>query len=201
MKKYLVLLAGPPATGKSYLVSKIRSVLSELYLVSPDEFKQDLAENIGFSNVEEKNNLEKIVWDCYYQALDVYMKVGKRFVVTEYPFSFKQKDNLSELASKYGYEVITIRLVAEFETLWKRRLSRDLSKERHLSFIMSHYKYGDSLDDRTKADDLITREEFYNIIEDRQYNNFSLGRLYEIDVTDYSKVNYNEILEMFEEMK
>lgn len=195
MKKYLILLAGPPATGKSYLVNKITSIRPETYVVSPDEFKQDIAENIGFSNSKEKQELEKIVWDCYYSALDIYMKIGKKFVLTEYPFSYKQKDKLEFLSEKYGYEVITIRLVADFEVLWKRRITRDLDESRHLSFIMTHYKYGDTLEDRTLADDLITKEEFRNIIEARSYNDFSLGTLYEVDVTDFSKADYQFVLE------
>lgn len=195
MKKYLILLAGPPATGKSYLANKITSIKPETYVVSPDEFKQDIAENIGFSNLEEKQELEKIVWECYYSALNIYMRIGKKFVLTEYPFSYKQKEKLSELSKKYGYEVITIRLVADFDVLWERRITRDLDIGRHLSFIMSHYKIGDTLEDRTQADDLITKSAFRDIIEARKYNDFSLGTLYEIDVTDFSNANYHIVLE------
>lgn len=77
MKKYLVLLAGPPATGKSYLVRLIRKALPQIYTVSPDEFKEDMAESVGFDNLQEKVALEKQVWSYYYQALELYMSVGK----------------------------------------------------------------------------------------------------------------------------
>ena len=129
------------------------------------------------------------------------MKIGKRFILTEYPFSYKQKPILEKLSTKYQYEIITIRLVCDFETLWNRRIQRDLSDDRHLSYILSHYHYGDRLKDRTAADQLITREEFAEIIQARDYNHFEMGKLYEVDVTDYSKVDYEPIIEELKELK
>ena len=101
MKKYLILLAGPPATGKSYLSRLICQALPETYTVSPDELKENLADNIGYNTLEEKVELEKVVWDYYYQALELYMKIGKQFILTEYPFSYKQKPILEKLSTKY----------------------------------------------------------------------------------------------------
>ena len=201
MKKYLILLAGPPATGKSYLSRLICQALPETYTVSPDELKENLADNIGYNSLEEKVELEKVVWDYYYQALELYMKIGKQFILTEYPFSYKQKPILEKLSTKYKYDIITIRLVCDFETLWNRRIQRDLSEDRHLSYILSHYHYGDTLEDRTAADQLITKEEFAEIIQARNYNHFEMGKLYEVDVTDYSKVDYEPIIEELKELK
>ena len=200
-KKYLILLAGPPATGKSYLSQLICQALPETYTISPDELKENLADNIGYNSLEEKVELEKVVWDYYYQALELYMKIGKQFILTEYPFSYKQKPILEKLTTEYKYDIITIRLVCDFETLWNRRIQRDLSEDRHLSYILSQYHYGDTLKDRTAADQLITKEEFAEIIRARDYNHFEMGKLYEVDVTDYSKVDYEPIIEKLKELK
>lgn len=201
MKKYLILLAGPPATGKSYLSRLICQALPETYTVSPDELKENLADNIGYSSLEEKVELEKVVWDYYYQALELYMKIGKQFILTEYPFSYKQKPILEKLTTEYKYDIITIRLVCDFETLWNRRIQRDLSEDRHLSYILSHYHYGDTCRNRSAADQLITKEEFAEIIQARDYNHFEMGKLYEVDVTDYSNVDYEPIIEELKELK
>lgn len=201
MKKYLILLAGPPATGKSYLSRLICQALPETYTVSPDELKENLADNIGYNSLEEKLELEKVVWDYYYQALELYMKIGKKFILTEYPFSYKQRPILEKLTTKYQYDIITIRLVCDFETLWNRRIQRDLSDDRHLSYILSYYHYGDTLEDRTAADQLITKEEFAEIIQARDYNHFEMGKLYEVDVTDYSKVDYAPIIRELQKLK
>ena len=186
MKKYLILIAGSPATGKSYLINEMRRVLGDFFLITPDEGKEILADTIGFNNLTEKAELEERVWDFYYSALALYMDVGKRIVVSEYPFSDKQKDKLSVLAERYEYEPITIRLVADFDTLWARRKVRDVEPDRHLSHIMSHYRFGDELIDRSQADNLI--------IEKRGYNHFELGSLVEFDVSDFSTVDYKPFL-------
>lgn len=199
MKKYLILIAGSPATGKSYLIHEMRRVLGDFFLITPDEGKEILADQIGFDNLAEKKELEKKVWAFYYNALTLYMEAGKRIVVSEYPFSDKQKSKLSNLADRYGYEPITIRLVADFETLWARRKVRDVEPDRHLSHIMTHYHFGDALADRTQADDLITEEAFREVIEKRGYNNFQLGSLVEFDVSDFSKVDYEHFLKKLAE--
>lgn len=195
MKNYLILLAGPPATGKSYLLEKIKGIYSDAFSLSPDEVKEMYAESHGFQNLEEKQELEKKVWLFYYQIVELYMQAGKRILISEYPFSDKQKEQFANLTKKYGYQTLTIRLEAEFDVLWERRKERDRSTDRHLSHILSHYKYGDQLPKRSEADNLITKEEFRKVIDDRRYNEFSLGELFIMDVTDFSKADYGQLLE------
>lgn len=194
-EKFLILLAGSPGTGKSYLMDLLKKTFEDMYIITPDEIKVYYAENIGFNNLKERENQEKEkVWPFYYKALDLYMEAGKKVVATEYPFSHKQKNKLKHLAEMYDYKIITIRLVADFETLWERRYSRDRDQSRHLSYVMEKYHYGDTLDDMNNASNHITKEEFYQIITDRKYDQFELGTVYEIDVTDYTKVSYEALL-------
>ena len=67
----------------------------------------------------------------FYRALELYMEAEKKVIVSEYPFSEKQKGRLRDLADTYAYEVITIRLTADFEVLWERRYQRDREPERN----------------------------------------------------------------------
>lgn len=195
MKKYFILLAGSPATGKSYLIQKIREQIPDLFLITPDEGKELFADSIGFETLDEKAQLEKKVWHFYYGVLTLYMEAGKQVIVSEYPFSDKQKETLASLADTYAYEVITIRLVADFEVLWQRRAQRDLEPDRHLSHLMSHYHFSDRLEDRSQADNLITKENFKQITQTRKYDQFQLGELHEVDVTDYEKVDYTSLID------
>ncbi|MBP2098647.1 AAA family ATPase [Enterococcus rivorum] len=195
MKRTLLLLAGPPATGKTYLISKMRRVIPDFFLITPDEIKEMYADRFGFDNLKEKADLELEVWQFYYSILDQYMTAGKKVIVTEYPFSEKQKPKLKILAERHDYQVITIRLVADFDVLWQRRQLRDQEQERHLSHIMSHYQAGDCLLERAKADNHISKADFAEIIAKRKYNEFQLGELFEVEVSDFSKVNYEELLE------
>lgn len=195
MKKYLILIAGSPATGKTYLVNKIKKILPDLFVITPDESKEMLADTIGFNNAEEKSQLEIKVWKFYYDVLELYMEAGKQFILSEYPFSDKQLEKLQSLTDSYNYEVITIRLIADFDVLWERRKARDREINRHLCHVVTSYHHGDQLSDRSLADDLITEEDFKKIIEERGYNNFQLGKLIEFDVSDFSKVDYEPLLE------
>lgn len=196
MKKHLILLAGSPGTGKTYLLNQLKEQFPRMFVITPDEAKEYYAESIGFNHLDDKKQLEETkVWPFYYNVLSLYMDAGKRIIVSEYPFSDKQKNRLAEMSEKYGYEVVTIRLVGDFETLWQRRYHRDREPERHLSFIMESYHYGDTLENREKATNHITKEAFKQIITDRKYAEFELGQLYEMDVTDFSKVDYGTLMD------
>ncbi|MEG0294900.1 zeta toxin family protein [Enterococcus sp.] len=200
MKKYLILLAGSPGTGKTYLLNQLKKQFSEMFVITPDEAKEYYAESIGFDNLECKKQLEDTkVWPFYYNVLNWYMDAGKKLIVSEYPFSDKQKGKLTEMSEKHGYQVITIRLVGDFETLWTRRFQRDREPERHLSFIMDKYHYGDTLENRNNATNHITKEDFHKIVTEREYDQFELGKLYEIDVSDFSKVDYKPLLNTLQE--
>ncbi|MGX7173179.1 AAA family ATPase [Enterococcus ratti] len=195
-KKYFILLAGSPGTGKSYLMNKLRERFLTMYTITLDEIKEYYAESIGFDSLEERAEQEKNkVYPFFYQALELYMEAGKKVIASEYPFSAKQKKKLYSLSKQYEYEVITIRLIADFDVLWTRRYKRDRESDRHLSYIMDHYHYGDVLKDRSLGTNHITKEVFKQIITDRKYDEFELGTLYEFDVTDFEKVNYAPLLD------
>lgn len=200
MRKYLILLAGCPCTGKTYLVNKLQQQFTDSFVITPDEAKVLYADSVGFNSKAEKQALEHKVWHFYYGVLQLYMDAGKHVIISEYPFSDKQKHRLSELAQKYHYQVITIRLIADFEVLWQRRYQRDRSPERHLSHIMQHYHYGDKLEDRSLADDLVTKSQFYQICQTRKYDEFTLGQLLEVDVTHFNQVDYSGLLEKLKQI-
>lgn len=196
MKKYLILLAGSPGTGKTYLLQLLKQRLPDMYTITIDEIKEYYADSVGFDDLAQRAEQERTkVYPFFYRALELYMEAGKKIIVSEYPFSDKQKGRLRDLADTYAYEVITIRLTADFEVLWERRYQRDREPERHLSYIMDHYHYGDSLEDRSLGTNHITKEEFRRIINERKYAEFALGTLYEFDVTDYQQVDYGPLLD------
>lgn len=196
MKKYLILLAGSPGTGKTYLLQLLKQRLPGMYTITIDEIKEYYADSVGFDDLAQRAEQERTkVYPFFYRALELYMEAGKKVIVSEYPFSDKQKGRLRDLADTYAYEVITIRLTADFEVLWERRYQRDREPERHLSYIMDHYHYGDSLEDRSLGTNHITKEEFRRIINERKYAEFALGTLYEFDVTDYQRVDYGPLLD------
>lgn len=192
MEKLLILLAGFPGTGKTYLSNIIMRELGLFYMISPDNLKEFYCDIFGFHNLEEKLEIEKISWAKYYELMEKQMQLGSN-IISDYPFSQKQKPHIQKLVEIYDYKVLTIRLIANLDVLFERQKKRDLDSERHLSHIVSSYKKGDHLADRSTADNLLSYEKFVKRCTTRGYDTFELGKLYEVDVTDYSKVNYFEL--------
>lgn len=70
-----------------------------------------------------------------------------------------------------------------------------MDQTRHLSHIVTSYQKGDYLENRSNADNLLTYEEFLKRCTTRGYNTFKLGKLIELDVTDFKKINYSKLLD------
>jgi predicted kinase len=194
MEKVFILLAGLPGTGKTYLSNMVIREFGEFYLLSQDDLKEYYCDLYGFHNLEEKQVVEKMAWARYYEIMETQMQVGDN-ILSDYPFSQKQKPHIQQLVGKYGYKVITIRLTADIDVLFERQKKRDLDPSRHLSHIVTSYQKGDLLTDRNKADNLLTYEEFYKRCTTRGYDTFELGKLFEVNVTDFTKVNYSKLFE------
>lgn len=194
MKKTIVLLAGYPATGKSYLCNKILEKLPEFIVVSQDEIKEKIFDQYGFNNMEEKVCIENKSWKQYYEVMEEHLQKGDS-IISDYPFSDKQKSRISGLSEKYGYQVVTFRLIGDLEVLYQRSKKRDLDPKRHLSHLVSYYHKGDVLEDRSKADCLVTYDIFMDRCKNRGYGTFQLGHLIELDVTDFTKIDYPAVIQ------
>lgn len=193
MKKTIILLAGYPATGKSYLCNEILKIIPDFVIVSLDEKKEILWDRYGFTNQKEKADLERKALILYYQSLKEQMIEGSS-IISDYPFSEKQKGTIQELSETYGYQVLTIRLIGDLEILYERSRSRDLNPDRHLGHMVSAYQKGDILEDRSKADQLVTHDIFMDRCQNRGYGSFQLGHLIELDVTHYEDIDYPAVI-------
>ena len=57
MKQTLILLAGYPGTGKSYLAELLMKQFTGFEILSPDEIKEEFWDAYGFRNEQEKEEL------------------------------------------------------------------------------------------------------------------------------------------------
>lgn len=192
-KHILVLLAGAPGTGKTYTSKIIKNAFQDFMYVPLDEFKEHIYDEIGFDNVEQKEILDEKARQRFYQALQIMMSWNK-MIIGDYPFSYKQKPNIAKLIDEYHYNVITVRLETDFQTLFKRQQLRDENETRHLGHLMNHYHFGDVLTPNTNLDGMPSFEDFRKRMKDRQYDRFVLGSLIRLDVTDYTKIDYDGLI-------
>lgn len=193
MRRTMILLAGYPATGKSYFCNKILEKYPQFSVISQDELKEGLWDKYGFDNLEEKTALEVQSWEIFYRNMEQKMEAGE-FLISDYPFSGKQKGRIQDIAERNGYQIITIRLKGDIDVLYERSRKRDLSSSRHLGHLVSRYHKGDVLDERGKADMLVSYEVFRQRCLERGYDKFALGYLIEVDVTDYGRIDYPGIM-------
>jgi len=199
MKNTILLLAGYPGTGKSYMANMLIKRFPEFELLSPDQIKEKNWDKYGFADLNEKEKLILLSWDEYYKAMENMMKSGHS-VLSDYPFSIKQKDNIAKRSSQYDFQTVTIRLTGDLEILYQRQAKRDLDPKRHPGHVMRCYRKSDAPIMRNDADNLLSHAEFIKRCTERGYGSFSLGRTIEIDVTDFSKIDYEKLYAELDEI-
>lgn len=198
MKQMLILLAGYPGTGKSYLANMLIERFPELQILSPDDVKEEYWDRYGFHDLEEKEELIKLSWQEYYKRMEDAFAEHKS-LISDYPFSHKQRDQLESISRRHHCQVVTIRLVGDIGVLYERQRKRDLDNSRHLGHIVCCYQKGMPIA-HEDADNLLTYEEFYRRCTERGYGEFALGETIELDVTDFSKVDYEAVFQRIREI-
>lgn len=138
-----------------------------------------------------------MVWEEFAIELNAALSWG-RSTVADYPFSAKQRPILVEAVERYHYRVVTVRFVGDVEEVYKRSLMRDLNQSRHLGHMVNRYHKGDYLEDRTKAEALVTLDVLRERVESRGYANFELGDVVDVDATDVTKLDYKAIVDEIE---
>ncbi len=198
VNKKVILLAGYPATGKSYLCQLILKRHPKALTINQDDLKEKMWDDFGFDTIEEKRALEQSAWCAYYKAIENAMQEGA-LIVSDYPFSQKQRPQLESLRQAYGYDILTLRLVGDIDKLYERSRARDLDSSRHLGHLVSRYHKGDTCQERSKASCFVDEATFKERCANRGYDQFQLGQLIEVDVTDFDKVNYDLILDQIDD--
>ncbi|TDW16398.1 putative kinase [Breznakia blatticola] len=199
MNKVMVLVGGLPGTGKSYLTKMIIDKYKNMKWLSFDELKEKYWDEYGYNTNDEKLEVNIQALNDFYIILDKTMS-NSEYVIIDYPFSNKQKDKLEELANKYNFSILTIRLLGDLDVLYDRQKTRDLANDRHLGHVMNSYHKGDVLNDRSQADALLTYDVFIDRCKNRGYDTFQLGQLVELDVTDYNKIEYKQLFTVLDKI-
>ena len=193
MKQTLILLAGYPGTGKSYLAELLMKQFTGFEILSPDEIKEEFWDAYGFRNEQEKEELIQKSWVEYYHRMEWKFTRGIS-LLSDYPFSHKQHDQLQEVCYKHHVQIITIRMIADLDVLFERQKKRDLDASRHLGHILKEYHKGIQLTSHEEADNLLDYDEFIQRCTCRGYGTFALGTTLQLDVTDFATAPYDELM-------
>lgn len=189
MKK-VILLAGYPATGKTYMSNVIKEKYPVAIYLSQDEVKEMLYDMVGFSNLDQKDELVELGRTIFYNIVRKSVEQND-IVMLDYPFSYKQLDFLNDLKQSYNCCFFTIRLTGDLDTLYDRRIERDLVATRNKGHILDNYHGYESYTRETYP---LSRTEYKSNCINGKYNQFEFGETLEVDVSDYSQIDYNYIM-------
>ncbi len=188
MKK-VILLAGYPATGKTYMSNVIKTDIPHSIYISQDEIKEILYDKIGFSNLSEKQEVIEYAREIFYDIVERSISQNE-IVILDYPFSYKQQSFLTKLESKFEIEFLTIRLTGDLDTLYDRRIERDLAPTRNKAHILDSYHGYESYERDSYP---LSRNEYKQNCIKGKYDQFAYGQLVTVDVTVYEKIDYQNI--------
>lgn len=197
MRQALLLIAGFPGTGKTYLANQVMKRFPTFDMISLDPMKERAYDKFGFDGAQAKSELDAQVLCDFLDLVDARLATHES-IISDYPFSEKQRPRLLRACEFSGARPLTIRMTCNPDLLFERQRQRDLDPSRHLGHVVFKYHSGDVLLNRRDADDLLTRAEFDHRLHTRGYDTFSLGETLEVDSTDFAAIHYDAINDWIE---
>lgn len=188
---YLILIAGMPASGKTTFAKRLSAEL-QIPMVSKDEIKEIMFDNVGFHSRAEKVALGTLSMDIMYYFAESLMRIDKP-VILENNFENISKPKLQQLIDKYDYTPITVLFGGDIETIYNRFIQRDKSPTRHRGHVVNT-EYPESANPGAIPHQM-KFEDFQKTFEERGIRYFSIGgEVITIDTTDFEKASYSDVI-------
>ena len=198
---YCILVSGIPAAGKSTIARQLSEKL-KLPMLSKDNIKEILFDQIGFESRSEKVRLGTASMEIMYYAAAQLMKVNLPFIL-ENNFENASKEGLVCLLERYNYSALTVTLTGDYEAIYHRFVERNISPDRHRGHVVN-----DCYPEKTPRAaeellaDTISLEQYIGGINARGFDKFVAGKdRIIVDTTDFSKVDIFNLVSQVEEWR
>ncbi len=127
----LIVIHGPPASGKTHLGQWLAREL-QLPLLSRDIIKEVLFGHFDFQTAEQSDRIDATSYDLLWAWLDTFMVTGERGCIVETAFVNRiGEPALTRLLDRHGHRVVQIFCHANEPVLRQRYVERAKSTGRH----------------------------------------------------------------------
>lgn len=175
-KTLLIIISGPPCTGKTTLGKKISKEF-QLPLLSKDEIKESLFDTLGTKDREWSKKIGIASYHILYKNIETLLNVKRSLIVeSNFKSEFDSKRFL-KLQKKYDFETLQIMCETTGEILFERFKKRSQSGERHPGHV----------DDQNF-------DEFKDLLLRGKHKSLNIkGKVFDIDTTEFKSIDYNFI--------
>ena len=182
-ERVLIVVAGPPCTGKTTLAKKIAGKFN-LLLLYKDGIKEPLMDSLGAENREESRRIGIATYSVLYRLFEAVMRTGNSLVIESNFYAEHDSDKLNSLISKYGYVAVQVQCRTEGKVLFERYMERTSSGDRHPGHFDMQYRNIESALMKGYTEPLKID-----------------GQLIELDTTDFETIDYEKLYEIIENVR
>ena len=194
---YCILVTGIPAAGKSTIARKLSKEL-DLPVISKDDIKEIMFDDVGFRSRDEKVALGVAAMDIMYYVAEQFMKLDKAFIL-ENNFEHSSKEGLYYILDKYSYKAITVTLTGDYEKIYERYAIRNNSQERHRGHVVNDC-YPEREADKGKIVPAIPFENYVEAFVGRGMDSFvGNGPQIKVDTTNLENIDIVKIAEQIKQ--
>lgn len=187
---YCILVTGIPAAGKSTIAKYIAEKL-DIPMISKDDIKELLFDDVGFQSREEKVKLGTASASIMYYMAEQLMCHNQPFIL-ENNFENATRDGLNKILDKYSYKSITVTMTGDYRVIYNRFVERNNSVDRHRGHVVNDC-YPEK--EPSRVIEPMSYESFEQAVVSRGMDAyFGNGPHILIDTTDFSSVDKNDIV-------
>ena len=130
----LIVIAGMPATGKTYLSKQIQSIFP-FPIIEKDAIKEQLFDTIGFQNYAGKRQLDVAANAVLFEILESLRQTNTDAIVVN-NFANSDMNKLDRFLKQHDISCVTVFLNGDPQVLYDRYYKRDKNGERHMGHAM-----------------------------------------------------------------